>query len=152
MPYASTSHQPTLEQMLRDSLWAAALTPPELDQVVRESFERRVPAGGHAMRAGERAECWYGILEGVVKMSVSEADGRVSTFTGVFARSFTCATTLRGSSCARLRSATLIPSSTAATVMSSDCDAGRPTLGVSSTAGRRRPAPVPPAPRPPAGR
>ena len=85
MPYASTSHQPTLEQMLRDSLWAAALTPPELDQVVRESFERRVPAGGHAMRAGERAECWYGILEGVVKMSVSEADGRVSTFTGVTA-------------------------------------------------------------------
>ena len=36
----------SLEEMLRDSLWAKALTPDELDRVVGESFERRVADGG----------------------------------------------------------------------------------------------------------
>lgn len=75
----------TLESALRDSLWARSLTAAELDQVVAEAHERWVPVGGYATRCGEPAEHWIGVIEGLVKMSVSQPDGRVSTFTGVTA-------------------------------------------------------------------
>ena len=75
----------TLETMVRLSLWAKTLSPNELDQVLGESYERRIPLGGCAIHCGEPADRWFGVIEGLVKMSVSEPDGRVSTFTGVTA-------------------------------------------------------------------
>lgn len=74
---------PTLETFLRESLWATTLTPDELDRVVRESHERQVPVGGYAVRSGEPADQWIGVIHGLIKMSVSQADGRHTTFTGV---------------------------------------------------------------------
>jgi CRP-like cAMP-binding protein len=74
-----------LENMLRESLWARALTSEELDRVVQESHERTVPAGGFVVRRGEPADHWVGVMDGLLKMSVSLPDGRVSTFTGVTA-------------------------------------------------------------------
>jgi CRP-like cAMP-binding protein len=82
---ACVAPAPTLEQTLRESLWAATLTADELDRVVREASERRLPTGGQAMRCGDPADQWVGVIEGLIKMSVSEPDGRVSTFTGVTA-------------------------------------------------------------------
>lgn len=73
----------SLETMLRESLWASTLDADELGLVLRESHERRVPEGGYALRCGEPADQWIGIIDGLVKMSVSQPDGRVSTFTGV---------------------------------------------------------------------
>ena len=75
----------TLHEMLRESLWAAALNEAELDAVARESHERHVPLGGHAMRCGDPAEHWIGVIDGLIKMSVTQADGRQATFTGVTA-------------------------------------------------------------------
>ena len=75
----------TLHDMLRNSLWAAALSETELDDIARESHERHVPLGGHAMRGGDPAEHWIGVIDGLIKMSVSQADGRHATFTGVTA-------------------------------------------------------------------
>jgi CRP-like cAMP-binding protein len=75
----------SLETMLRGSLWAATLSAEELDQVLGESFERRIPAGSYAIQHGEPADHWIGVIEGLVKMSVSQADGRHSTLTGVTA-------------------------------------------------------------------
>ena len=75
----------TLETMLRGSLWASTLDDGELDEVVRDSHERFVPLGGHAMRCGDPADHWIGVIDGLVKMSVSQADGRHATFTGVTA-------------------------------------------------------------------
>ena len=75
----------TLEEMLRESLWADALSEAELDEVTRESHERYVPLGGCAMHCGEPAEHWIGVIDGLIKMSVSQADGRQATFTGVTA-------------------------------------------------------------------
>ena len=75
----------TLENMLRQSVWAASLTADELDRVIRESYERHVPLGGYALARGEPADTWIGVIEGLVKMSVSLPDGRLSTFTGVTA-------------------------------------------------------------------
>ena len=76
---------PSLETFLRRSAWAATLAAEDLDSVVRHSHERRLATGGHAMRCGDPADCWVGVIDGLVKMSVSQADGRVSTFTGVTA-------------------------------------------------------------------
>lgn len=75
----------TLESMLRASLWAKTLNPEEFAQVLRDTYERRVSVGGYAIRCGEPADCWIGVIDGLVKMSVSQADGRHSTFTGVTA-------------------------------------------------------------------
>lgn len=74
---------PTLESMLRQSLWASALTADEMDQVVRETTERHLSVGGYAVCCGEPADQWIGVIDGLIKMSVSQPDGRVSTFTGV---------------------------------------------------------------------
>jgi CRP/FNR family cyclic AMP-dependent transcriptional regulator len=76
---------PSLETTLRESLWAATLTPGELDRVVRESHERQVPVGGYAVRYGEPADQWIGVINGLIKMSVSQPDGKHTTFTGVTA-------------------------------------------------------------------
>jgi CRP-like cAMP-binding protein len=76
---------PALNAMLRNSLWAAALTADELDEVLRDAYEEYLPAGGHAMRCGEPADRWVGVIDGLLKMSVSLPDGRQSTFTGVTA-------------------------------------------------------------------
>ena len=75
----------SLQSQLRDSPWASTLTGDELDRVAVESFERRVGAGGFALRCGAPADQWIGVIDGLVKMTVSHADGRVSTFTGVTA-------------------------------------------------------------------
>ncbi len=75
----------TLETMLRRSLWAATLNPDELDRAVHEAHERRLAVGGHAMVCGEPADEWVGVIEGLLKMSVSQPDGKHPTFTGVTA-------------------------------------------------------------------
>ncbi len=75
----------TLDGMLRSSLWAATLSPDALDEALREVYERYVPPGGHALRAGEPADHWYGVIEGLLKMSVTRANGRHASFTGVTA-------------------------------------------------------------------
>lgn len=75
----------TLQAMVRSSLWAQALSESELNAVLGEMFERRLPVGGHAMRCGDGADQWIGVIDGLVKMSVTHADGRQATFTGVTA-------------------------------------------------------------------
>ena len=71
------------EHTLRHSLWAETLTPKELNQVCAESYELRVSAGALVARVGEPARFWYGVIEGVLIMSVCSPEGKESTFTGV---------------------------------------------------------------------
>ena len=72
----------TLHEMLRKSLWTAALSEAELGTVMREAHERQVPIGGRAMRCGDRAGHWIGVIDGLIKMLVSLADGRHAALTG----------------------------------------------------------------------
>ncbi|OYV01232.1 MAG: Crp/Fnr family transcriptional regulator [Burkholderiales bacterium PBB5] len=87
MPLSQDPHASplSLEAALHQSPWSRALTADELDRVCGECFERRVAAGGFAIRCGEPADHWIGVIDGLVKMSVSQPDGRVSTLTGVTA-------------------------------------------------------------------
>lgn len=75
----------TLREMLGSSLWAGFLSPEEFAWVERNAFERRVPAGGFVVRMGTPADQWIGVIEGLVKMSVTTEEGRAASFTGVTA-------------------------------------------------------------------
>jgi CRP/FNR family transcriptional regulator, cyclic AMP receptor protein len=72
-----------MADMLRSSAWGRALEPAELDRVVNEAFERQVPAGGFVARMGQPVEHWIGVVDGLLKMSVTSPDGKVSTLTGI---------------------------------------------------------------------
>lgn len=68
---------------IETSTWGRLLTPEEFDRVVATASERQVPAHGYAARMGEPATHWIGLVEGLLKMSVTSPDGRVSTLSGV---------------------------------------------------------------------
>jgi CRP-like cAMP-binding protein len=74
---------PTLAETLRSSRWAAGLTPQESDRVEKGVFERIVPAGGFICRKGEAVECWFGVIEGLAKMSSDWVSGKTATYTGI---------------------------------------------------------------------
>jgi CRP-like cAMP-binding protein len=78
-----TNRLATLEGVIRHSLWGRTLTEPELDRVIAESFERQVPAGGMVARMGQMVDHWIGVIDGLLKMSVTSPDGKVSTLTGI---------------------------------------------------------------------
>jgi CRP/FNR family transcriptional regulator, cyclic AMP receptor protein len=71
--------------MIAASTWGRMLEPAELERVIAESTERHVPEGGYAERMGERVQHWSGVIDGLLKMSVTSADGKVSTLTGMHA-------------------------------------------------------------------
>lgn len=79
---AGTAAEP-LAEALAATRWGSQLTPEQLARVVRESTEVTVAAGGFVCRKGEAVDAWLGVLEGFVKMMISTADGKTSTFTGI---------------------------------------------------------------------
>lgn len=85
MRQLKTASMKTLMEMLRLSTWGRALPPETLARVAGEMTESAVPAGGDVARMGEPVTHWTGVIEGVVKMSVSSPQGKVSTLTGVIA-------------------------------------------------------------------
>ncbi|HEX8962430.1 MAG TPA: Crp/Fnr family transcriptional regulator [Rhodocyclaceae bacterium] len=74
---------PTLAEALRSSRWAAGLTPAEAERVEKGTFERHVPAGGFICRKGEPVDCWFGIIQGLAKMSSDWVSGKTATYTGI---------------------------------------------------------------------
>lgn len=71
------------KEVIANSAWAKGLTTEELDRVQATAGERQVAAGGYVARMGEPAVHWIGLADGLLKMSVASADGRVSTLSGV---------------------------------------------------------------------
>lgn len=83
VPMAPSYRLPTLEGLIRHSLWGRQLSEQELDRVIAESFERQVPAGGFVARMGQTVDHWIGVIDGLLKMSVTSPDGKVSTLCGL---------------------------------------------------------------------
>lgn len=73
----------TLYDMLTNSSWGRQLPEGELDRVYSETVERRYPANGYVARAGQPSDHWVGVIDGLVKMSVSSPDGRITTLAGI---------------------------------------------------------------------
>lgn len=63
--------------------WIDVLDPEQQARVRRDTVIERVPAGTVVERKGEWATSWLGILDGLVKISVGNPDGRLVSFTGI---------------------------------------------------------------------
>jgi CRP/FNR family cyclic AMP-dependent transcriptional regulator len=73
------------EDFVRHATWARRLSHAQLGLVLDHLEERRFDTGACMLHAGEVVEHWTGIVDGFAKMSVTSAQGRVSTLTGVCA-------------------------------------------------------------------
>jgi CRP-like cAMP-binding protein len=76
---------PTLDELIRASIWARDLSGVDLARVRAEVSERAISAGGFACRKGEPVEHWVGVIEGLLKLSTDAPDGKTATLTGVTA-------------------------------------------------------------------
>ncbi|AJC22765.1 Crp/Fnr family transcriptional regulator [Pandoraea pulmonicola] len=73
----------SLETLLQRSAWAQGLTPEQRERVVSEIQVRPVENGGYVCRKGDPTHAWFGVIEGLVKITTASASGKSVTFTGV---------------------------------------------------------------------
>ncbi len=63
--------------------WLAVLDPHERERVVAEIKVGDARAGDLVCRTGRPVTYWFGVIDGLLKMSSDSADGQTMTFTGV---------------------------------------------------------------------
>lgn len=87
----------TVADLLRNSAWFQALPDAAQQQVRSDIVERLLAAGEVLGHDGERQHHWLGVAEGLLKWSITAADGRTVTLGGQSAGSwFGEGTLLRG--------------------------------------------------------
>jgi CRP/FNR family cyclic AMP-dependent transcriptional regulator len=75
----------SLEQMLRRTIWAP-LCRPKISPAPRRHLRALGPAaGGFVCRKGEPVEHWFGVIDGLAKMSSDWASGKTASYTGIAA-------------------------------------------------------------------
>lgn len=74
-----------MEDMLRRTSWAQALSAGDFARAREGCTERLVPTGGYVCRKGEPVEHWHGVIDGLAKMSSDWATGKTASFTGIAA-------------------------------------------------------------------
>ena len=72
----------TLAELLAQSAWFTELDEAARTQVRKDASERAVALGDSLSHHGERQHAWFGVLEGVIKWSITGADGRTVTLGG----------------------------------------------------------------------
>jgi CRP/FNR family transcriptional regulator, cyclic AMP receptor protein len=73
----------TLAELLRNSLWTRGLKPRQIARVEAATLVRDLPVGVPVCRKGEPVEHWIGLIDGLVKMTSVNPEGKTTTFTGV---------------------------------------------------------------------
>src|SRR5690606_7943715 len=71
------------ESMQDAAAWFGLLTAEQQDRVLRAAWVTQYPAGAMIERKGEKAYAWMGVLNGLVKVSVGNPDGKMASLTGV---------------------------------------------------------------------
>lgn len=71
-----------LEELLEHSPWFLQISAQAQQQVRADLVERVLALGGSLGFQGETQRCWYGVLEGLLKWSVTTPDGRTVTLGG----------------------------------------------------------------------
>ena len=71
--------------MLRRTSWAQSLSPEDFVRAREGTVERFVPTAGFVCRKGEPVEHWFGIIDGLAKMSSDWASGKTASYTGIAA-------------------------------------------------------------------
>ncbi|MCH8503588.1 MAG: Crp/Fnr family transcriptional regulator [Ectothiorhodospiraceae bacterium] len=75
----------SLEDVLRDSLWARDLSPDAFENVRRHVGEKHVKPGEFVCHQGRSAVHWIGVIDGLVKLTALSPEGKSVTFTGITA-------------------------------------------------------------------
>ena len=63
--------------------WLARLTDKERERALAELVVSEAEAGNHICRVGRPVTYWFGVIEGLLKMSTDSAEGMTMTFTGL---------------------------------------------------------------------
>ncbi len=71
--------------MLRRTSWARSLSAADFARAREGTIERFVPTAGFVCRKGEPVEHWFGIIDGLAKMSSDWASGKTASYTGIAA-------------------------------------------------------------------
>jgi CRP/FNR family transcriptional regulator, cyclic AMP receptor protein len=83
---ATSLHQrrrsPTAQE-LQGIPWLKSLLPPERERAVAELDVGDAQPGDYVCRVGKPVTYWFGVVEGLFKMSSDNAQGQTMTFTGV---------------------------------------------------------------------
>jgi CRP-like cAMP-binding protein len=61
------------------------LSPKDFARVREGTVERTIPGGGFVCRKGEPVDHWFGVIEGLAKMSSDWASGKTASYTGIAA-------------------------------------------------------------------
>ncbi len=72
----------SLDELLNQSAWFNQLDAAAQRQVRTDASERVVALGQSLGHHGERQHAWFGVLEGLIKWSITAADGRTLTLGG----------------------------------------------------------------------
>jgi CRP/FNR family cyclic AMP-dependent transcriptional regulator len=72
----------SLDQLLAQSSWFTQLDEAAQRQVRADASERAVALGASLGYHGERQHAWFGVLEGLIKWSITARDGRTVTLGG----------------------------------------------------------------------
>jgi CRP-like cAMP-binding protein len=72
----------TLDELLAQSSWFARLDEPAKQRVRAQASERAVAMGQVLGHHGERQHVWFGMLEGLIKWSITARDGQTVTLGG----------------------------------------------------------------------
>ncbi len=74
---------PSSESLSPYAAWFRLLTPMQQARVLRDIAVQPYVAGSIIERKGELAQAWIGVLSGLLKVSVGNADGKMASLTGV---------------------------------------------------------------------
>jgi CRP/FNR family cyclic AMP-dependent transcriptional regulator len=86
MTIAPTLHQrrrPLSAQELDGIPWLGLLMPAERERAVAELVVSQAVPGDHICRVGREVTYWFGVIDGLLKMSSDSAQGTTMTFTGL---------------------------------------------------------------------
>lgn len=63
--------------------WLRVLQPAERDHAVRQLVVTEAEPGEYVCRVGRPVTFWFGVIEGLLKMSAEDSEGRTMTFAGM---------------------------------------------------------------------
>src|SRR6476661_7295073 len=72
-----------IKEFIASSLWGKNLTAEQRRRVDNETSELVASAGQTVCHRGVRSEYWYGVVEGLVKVSNVSRSGRPTTLIGI---------------------------------------------------------------------
>ena len=75
--------RPPTDSEIEQVPWMAALTPSEKDRACDSLIVTEAQVGDTICRIGRQATYWFGLVDGLLKMSNDDSQGPVITFTGV---------------------------------------------------------------------